>query len=124
MRTRTLVLVCVLSLSPATVKATTLQIDLSPLSGALNLGSTTYTQDHAVGLAALNETAHPASTASGNEFGTGITYNDVSNVLAFDMAYGSAFGFVDLGSNFSDVHFHSPGAVNYPAVNTSAGIIA
>ena len=99
-------------------------IDLSPVGGsALNLGSTTYTGDHAIGLAAPNETAQPASPATGNEIGAGITYDDVTNILSFDVAYGSAFGFVDLGSAFSDAHFHAPGPVNFPAVNTSAPII-
>ncbi len=49
--------------------------------------------------------------------------DDVTNVLGFDVGYGSAFGFVDLGSAFTNVHFHAPGPVNFPAVNTSAGVI-
>lgn len=103
--------------------ATVWMIDLSPLGGALNLGSSTYTQDHATGLSPLNETAQPASSASGGEFGAGISYDDVTNFLSFDFAYGTAFGFTDLGSAFSAVHFHAAGLVNYPAVNTSAGVI-
>ena len=107
----------------ASASAAVFQIDISPAGGALNLGSTAFTTDHAVGLAAPNETAQPASLATGNEIGAGITYDDVTNSLSFDFAYGSAFGFVDLGSAFSNVHFHAPGPVNFPAVNTSAGVI-
>lgn len=116
----TAVIVCLQSTVAA---AAVFEVDLSPAAGALNLGFTTYTTDHAVGMAAVNETAQPASGATGNEAGSGISYDDVTNVLSFDIAYGSAFGFVDLGSNFVDVHFHAPGAVNFPAINTSTGII-
>ena len=70
--------------------ATLFLIDVSPAGGALNLGSTTYTVDHALGLAAPNETAQPASPATDNEVGTGITYDDVSNLLSFDFAYAGA----------------------------------
>jgi len=88
----------------------TFAVDISPLGGALNSGANPYTQDHAVGLTAPNETAQPASSATGNETGTGITYDDVTNALAYQFAYGSDFNFVDLGSNFTSAHLHGPGA--------------
>ena len=103
--------------------AATFSIDISPAGGALNLGSSTYTQDHAVGLASPNEAHQPPSPATGNEVGAGISYDDVTNVLSFDFAYGSAFGFVNLATDFSAVHFHAPGPVNFPAVNGSSGVI-
>lgn len=105
------------------VAAATFRIDVSPSATGLNLGSTTYTGDHGVGLATANETAQPASAASGGEFGSKIKYDDVTNALSFDFAYGSAFGFVDLESDYTAVHLHAPGPVNFPAVNTSAGVI-
>ena len=105
-------------------EAATFEIGLSPpAGGALNLGATTYTIDHAVFGATANETAQPASPATGNEVGTGITYDDVTKVLTFDFAYGAGFGFTDLLTAFTDVHFHAPGPVNFPAVNTSSGVI-
>lgn len=98
-------------------------IDLSPGPGrALNLGASTYTRDHATGLSGLNETGMFAASGSGNEIGAGISYNDVSNVLSFDMAYGSAFGFADLLGNLTVLHVHGAGLVNFPAANTSAGV--
>jgi hypothetical protein len=107
----------------STASATLFDIDISPAGGALNLGSSTYTVDHAIGLAALNENSQPATPATGNEVGTGITFDDVSKVLSFDFAYGSAFGFLNLGSAFSNVHIHGPGPVNFPAVNTNMSVI-
>jgi len=50
------------------------EIGLSPpAGGALNLGSTTYTRDHATFWTAANESSQPASPATGNEIGPGIT---------------------------------------------------
>ena len=71
-------------------------IDLSPAVPGLNAGSNPYTIDHAVGLAAPNESAQPASSATGNETGTGITYNDATNELTLAFAYGADAGFVNL----------------------------
>ncbi len=103
--------------------AAVFQIDISPISGALNLGSTTYTQDHAIGLTALNAVGQPASPATGNELGLGITYDDLTNILAYDFGYGSAFGFVDLAGSYSVAHFHGPVSVQFPAPNTGAGTL-
>ena len=121
MKKTTFAFLAISLVAPSLAMAATFDIDISPNGGALNLGSTTYTQDHAVGLSALNENAQPASLGTGNEVGSGISYDDVTNVLSFDFAYGSAFGFVDLASDWSGgLHFHLPGGVNFPAVNTNA----
>lgn len=103
--------------------ADTFRIDFSPSGGGLNLGSNNFMGDHAFGLAAANETAQPASAATGEELGAGMSYDDVTNVLSFDFVYGSAFGFVDLESDFTAVHFHAPGPINFPSANISAGVI-
>lgn len=60
--------------------ATLFQVDLSPLSGALNLGANPYTRDHAEGLSGLNSASQFTPTGSGNEFGAGILYDDVANL--------------------------------------------
>lgn len=111
-------------ITAASSNATLFSVDLSPGPGlALNLGANPYTQDHGIGLSGLNEPGILAGVGSGNEFGSGITYDDVTNLLTFDIAYGAAFGFVDLVGNFSAAHFHAPGAVNFPAANTNGGVI-
>lgn len=94
---------------------------LSPGPGlALNLGTTTYTRDHGIGLSGLNEPGQFAGVGSGNVVGNGITYNDLTNTLTFDFAYGSAFGFTDLAGNLTVMHIHAPGSVNFPSANTAA----
>lgn len=111
-------------ITAASSDATVYLLDLSPGPGlALNLGSNIYTQDHGIGLSGLNEPGMFANAGSGNEFGGGLTYDDVTNLLTFDIAYGSAFGFADLVGNFSDAHFHAPGNVNFPAANSNGGVI-
>lgn len=64
----------------------------------------------------------PATTATGNEIGGGITYDDVTNRLSMDFAYGSAFGFTDLQGDMTVLHIHGPSPVNFPAGNTGAGV--
>ena len=103
-------------------QATLIQFDISPASGALNLGASVYTQDHAVALAAPNAVGQPASPATGNEVGGGITFDDVTNLLTYDIAYGSAFGFVDLAGDFTVAHIHGPVPVQFPSPNTGAGV--
>ena len=103
--------------------ATLFDIDLSPGPGvALNLGANPYNQDHAIGLSGLNESGMPPTPASGNEIGAGITYDDVSNQLSFDIGYGSALGFVDLLGPVTAMHVHGPGPVIFPAPNINAGV--
>jgi hypothetical protein len=106
--------------------AATYPVLFSPdASLALNLGTETYPGDHAPGLSPDNESNMPASTASGDILG-GITYDDVSNLLTFDFAYGSAFGFNDLLSDWNGgVHIHGNGTNTalFPAANANAGVI-
>ena len=104
--------------------AATFAIDISPAGGtALNFGSTTYAGDHAIGLSALNAVGQPASPATGNEVGAGILYDDVTNTLTFDFAYGSAFGFTDLAGPYTTTHLHGAVPVQFPAPNTGAGVV-
>lgn len=106
------------------VQPATFGIDLSPLGGALNLGSNPYVQDHAVGLAGANENPQNASPATGNETFAGITYNDTTNALTLQFAYGSDFGFVNLTGDFSLAHIHGPGPVLAPgSANMNGGIL-
>jgi len=99
-------------------------IALSPGAGlALNLGANQYTRDHGIGLSGLNEPGIFTVAGSGNTVGAGISYNDVSNLLTFDMAYGSAFGFADLVGNLTVMHIHGPGSVNFPSANTNGGVV-
>lgn len=120
-----LIIVSLVSLLSTVANATIFNIDISPVSGtALNTGANPYNGDHAVGLSPLNENAQPASAATGGENGAGITYDDVTNTLTFNFAYGSGFGFADLGSAWANTHIHgTAGIVNAPAVNTNASII-
>ena len=109
---------------PATAGA--FDVALSPpASTALNLGTVIYPGDHAPGLSPLNESTMPVSTASGGILG-GMAYDDVTNMLSFDVGYGSAFGFSDLQSDWSSggVHFHGNGTntAHFPAANTNAGV--
>ena len=94
---------------------TVFNVDISPAISGLNSGANPYAGDYAEGLAAANESAQPASTATGNETGAGITYDDVTNQLTLTFGYGSDFGFVDLGSSFSAAHIHGPGLVRAPS---------
>ena len=98
-------------------------IDISPSGGALNIGTNAYTSDHAVGLAGANEGPPTTTAATGNEVGGGITYDNVTNLLTFDFAYGSDFGFGDLEGDFTGVHLHAPGAVNLAGSNANGPII-
>lgn len=118
-------LIIVLGVQTA-ANATLYNIDLSPAaSAALNVGTQTYPGDHAPGLAAPNETGQPASNATGGVM-NGITYDDASNLLTFDFGYGAAHGFNNLVSDWNGgVHIHGNGTntANYPALNTSTGVI-
>ena len=99
-------------------RAVVFDIDISPAGGtALNLGAppTWYFGDHALGLAAPNETGFVPSPATGNEIGAGIKFDSVTKVLSFHVGYGSVFGFTDLLAPFTDAHLHGPGPVVFPA---------
>lgn len=117
-------LVAAFTLTVATSHAALFAVAFSPVAGrALNLGTNPYTRDHGVGLSGLNEPGMFTGVGSGNAIGAGLTYNDTTNLLTFDFAYGAAFGFADLAGNFSDVHFHAPGSVLYTSPNSNGGVI-
>lgn len=98
------------------------QIDLSPPPG-LALNSTNYANgDHTLGMSAPNAVGQPASPATGNEIGAGVTFDSVTKQLTWNIGYGSDFGFVDLVGNFAVAHVHGPVAVQFPAPNTGAGV--
>lgn len=79
--------------------------------------------DHAIGLSALNAEGQPASSATGNVIGAGISYDDATNLLSFSFGYGQDFGFNDLQGDFTVAHLHGPVAVQFPAENTGALVL-
>jgi len=98
-------------------------VDLSPSPG-LALNSANYLSgDHALGIAATNAVGQPASLATGNEIGLGITFDDVTKVLSWNIGYGSDHGFVDLLGNLTVAHIHGPNAVAFPSPNTGASVL-
>ena len=101
------------------------RVDISPpAAAAANLGTLNYPGDHAIGLSPQNESNKPVTSATGGVFAP-MSYDTVSRLLTLDFAYGSAFGFVDLGSNWNGgVHIHGNGSTTaqFPANNTNAGI--
>ena len=102
--------------------AAVIPIDISPLP-SLALNSANYAfGDHALGLAAPNAVGQPASPATGNEVGLGITFDDVTKELSWDIGYGSDFGFIDLAGDWTNAHIHGPIAVQFPSPNTGAGV--
>src|ERR1051325_6528169 len=72
--------------------------------------------DSGIGLSPLNETP-PAtnSLGSGNEIGTGITFDTDTLTLNLSLAYGSAFGFSNLTGPAIAAHIHGPAPTNTPA---------
>lgn len=63
------------------------------------------------GLLAGNENITVSGTpGTGGEFGAGITYDDVSNMLSINVAWGSVNGFADLTSAANNSHIHGPTA--------------
>lgn len=110
-------------LSCGSLFAATISFDLSPAAGAA-LTSTNYANgDHTLGISAPNAVGQPNSPGTGGEFGAGITLDDVTGVLTYNIAYGSDFGFVDLREGFTIAHIHGSVAVGFPTPNTGAGII-
>jgi hypothetical protein len=72
--------------------------------------------DHAIGLSPLNETSVITnSTGSGNEIGSGITFNTETLTLTLSLGYGSAFGFSNLTGPAVGTHIHGPAPTNTPA---------
>jgi hypothetical protein len=100
----TLVLFAAVGISQGTI----LNFDLSPPG-----------TDKAVGLSSLNETpAVTNSTGSGNEIGTGITFDTDTLTLSLSIGYGSAYGFTDLTGPATLMHIHGPAPTN-----VSAGVL-
>lgn len=109
---------------PMSAGATLIPIDISPAAGAA-LNPVNYVNgDHTLGLSAPNAVGQPASSATGNEIGGGIFFDDVTKILTYDLGYGSDFGFVDLVGTYSVAHIHGPAAVQFPAPNVGAGVVA
>jgi hypothetical protein len=102
------------------------RVEFSPeASRALNLGTVVYPGDHAEGLSGRNENPQNTSTAFGDVL-NGMSYDDSTNIFAFDFGYGSGFGFSDLLSDWNGgVHIHGNGTNTalFPAVNANAGVI-
>lgn len=98
-------------------QAVILNFDLSPTG-----------TDNAVGLSPLNEVpAVTNSTGSGNEIGTGITFDTDTLILTLNIGYGSAFGFSDLTGPATGLHIHGPAPTNTPAgviINLAANHVA
>ena len=65
------------------------------------------TNDPAGILSGIYETTPNASTATGGEVGTGITYDTDTRGLSINVAYG-LFGFQPLTGTFSAAHIHGP----------------
>ena len=78
-------------------KAAVIQFDLFGTGGA--------------GLSPSSETfAVTGNPGFGNEFGAGISFDDVSKILVLNIAWGSANGFADLTGNATAAHLHGPTA--------------
>jgi CHRD domain/PEP-CTERM motif len=89
----TLMVCCLASVSQAAV----IQFNLIGTAGA--------------GLLPGNEPA-VASGGTGGEIGTGITFDDVTNLLTLNVGWGSSQGFADLSSLATNSHIHGPTANN------------
>src|SRR5258708_9601417 len=72
--------------------------------------------DNAVGLSPSNEVPVVTnSTGSGNEIGSGITFDTSTLMLSLSVGYGSAFGFTDLSGPATVMHIHGPAPTNVAA---------
>jgi CHRD domain len=94
---KTIVLPLAFSLFASISHATTIQFNLIGTAGS--------------GLLFGNEPA-VASGGSGGEIGTGITFDDVSNLLTVNVGWGSSQGFANLSSLANNSHIHGPTASN------------
>lgn len=72
--------------------------------------------DHAVGLSSSNEVPVVTnSVGSGNEIGSGITFDTSTLTLSLSVGYGSAFGFSNLTGPAIAMHIHGPAPTNVAA---------
>lgn len=97
-------------LMAGTTQATIVQFDLLGRAGG--------------GLLTTNETGVVnGSSATGGEVGAGIFFDDVTNVLTLNVAWGSANGFADLSGNATAGHLHGPTAGSgVTAMNQTASV--
>ena len=103
-----LVLPLLLILATASAQAAIIDFDLKGLAG--------------FGLLPGNEPI--ASGGTGGEIGSGITFNDATNLLTLNIGWGSSQGFTDLSSTASASHIHGPTASNNGAGFTqTAGVL-
>jgi len=58
------------------------------------------------------------STGSGGEIGSGIVYDDATNILSIDIGWGSGNGFTDLSGNVTLSHIHG-----FADANSNAGVL-
>ena len=88
-------LAAVLLAAPLAAQATIFSFDLEGKAGA--------------GLLSGNENGTiNGSPGTGGEFGAGITYDDVTNLLTINVAWGSGNGFTNLTGNATAAHIHGP----------------
>lgn len=83
------------------------------VAGALPASSATIVFDlmgnAGTGLLSGNENGAISGTpGSGGEFGAGISYDDVTNVLTINVAWGSGNGFTNLSGDATMGHVHGP----------------
>lgn len=87
------ILLLTLSLaSVAALSAQTVSFDLQGLAGP--------------GLLPGNEVPTVTSTASGGEIGSGITFDEATNILSINIGWGSLNGFTDLSGDATGAHIH------------------
>jgi hypothetical protein len=77
------------------LQAAEIEFDLSPEG-----------TDRGLSLGGLNEVPPTPTLASGGELGSGIFYDDASNLLTLRVGYGSLLGFTDLSADFTAAHIH------------------
>lgn len=112
-----LVIAASLVLAPVAAQATQWSFSLAGKGGA--------------GLLPGNENHTPTGvTGSGGELGSGILFDDVTNVLSVHVGWGSANGFTDLTGNATAAHIHWIGTnaanlsiVGDAAFNVNGGVI-
>lgn len=77
------------------------------------------------GLLASNENGVVnGNFGSGGEIGSGITFDDASNLLTINVGWGTANGFTDLTGNASMGHIHGPTPSAAPAAfNENVGVL-
>ena len=73
------------------------------------------------GLLPGNVVGGNASSGSGGEVGSGITFDDVSKLLTLNIGWGSGQGFTDLSGPVTVAHIHGPAAQNVNA-GVAAGL--